>query len=267
MKTVVFNGKEYAKRIENEVAQKVRDLKNDFDITPKLVSILVGKNVSSVLYTKLKKQAAQRVGVKFKIKKFNSNTKASEIMKYITQNNLDDKTHGIMVQLPLPANLAQSTKHIVQSIAENKDVDGLREDRGFVHPTVKAILSALDIAVFSGKEKIVVVGSKGMVGSKLIKNYEAVGVDKNTKNLEKITKSADILISCTGVPNLIKKNMVKEGVLIIDVGAPKGDVDKGTYKKAKFVTPVPGGIGPVGISYLLENLAQAAYNQAIIHTS
>lgn len=250
--TIIFDGKKFAQEKEEELKAKVAKLKTK----PKLVSILVGKNPASVLYTNLKQKAAQRVGINFEIKNLPPTISAIELTKIISDLNNDEKVNGIMVQLPLPSTLKQKTDFIVNHIDKNKDVDGLTKNSPFMPATTKAV-----IRIIPNRElnRVVVVGSKGMVGKSVIKElknlkYNVVGVDQDEKDLKSKTQTADLLISATGVPNLIKPDMVSEDVAIIDVGSPTGDVDPSASLRASFYTPVPGGVGPVTIVSLLENL-------------
>ena len=257
---IIFDGNAFAKEKEKALKKRISKLK------PKLISILVGDDKASALYTKLKQKAAKRVGIKFEIKRFNSNVSKEKIVFLIKQLNKDKNVQGIMVQLPLPKRLRSEIQNILDSISPEKDIDGLTKNSPFIPATTKAIIRILGEAkekLREGKEKVVVVGEKGTVGKSVMKelknlNYDVTGVDIETEDLKSVTEKADILISTTGVPNLIKGNMVKDGVVIIDVGSPHGDVlFNEVIQKASFITPVPGGIGPVTIISLLENLIQA----------
>lgn len=261
---IVFDGKKFAKR-------NLESLPKDKGKT--LVSILVGNDKASEIYTKLKQKAAKSVGCKMEVRRFNENVDVTSIIRIIEVLNKDESVDGIMVQLPLPGKI-QNLKHKIQnSINREKDVDGMREDSDFVPATVKAVISIIQESLqFDGqarinksKDKIVVVGGEGSVGKALIANlrmYELTnvrGVDIETQNLKSKIQNADVVISATGVPNLIKGDMVKDGVVVIDVGAPKGDVEfESVSKKAKFITPVPGGVGPVTVACLMENLVVGA---------
>lgn len=270
MKVNFFDGKKIALEKEVELKKDVGRLRKK-GVTPKLVSIVVGDIRGGEFYQKLKKKAAQRVGAVVNIVSLKIDTSLKEIIEKIEFYNSNDKVYGVMVQLPLPENLKPKTNYLLNAIDPKKDVDGLREDSMFLAPAVKAILAALIEAsyVLSASSrlntglKIVVVGAKGFEGRKITRvlkemGYKVKGVDIETKDLKLITKKMDIVISATGKADLIKMDMVKEGCAVIDVGAPYGDVDKKVYKKAAFVSPVPGGIGPVTISMLLENLIEAA---------
>lgn len=264
----IFDGREFAKKKEELLKRKVEVLRQK-GITPKLVSILVGDDPASALYVSLKKKAAERIGAELQIISLSSSTSGEEIREKINEYSNDKKTHGIMVQLPLPKEIVNSKLSIINSIASNKDIDGLREESPFVPATVKAVLSILDEAASVlnldlDSKLFTVVGSEGMVGSRLISALAARGqkvekVDIGTTELTAKLLKADILVSATGVPGLIKGDMVKEGAVVIDVGSPKGDVafDE-VSEKASFITPVPGGVGPVTIVSLLENLIYSA---------
>ncbi len=267
MQTIIFNGRKYAAKKEEKLKEKVKQL-NKRGIRPKLVSILVGDNQASRLYISLKKQAAERVGVELEVKEFTSNVSSSKIVRKIENLNQDASINGIMVQMSLPDSLKPKTKEIVNKISLDKDIDALGKDSPFIQPTVKAILQLIKLAKGNRtKKKVVVVGAKGMVGRPLVKelrkeNYPVIECDKETKDLKLKTKKAGILVSATGVCDIIKGNMVREGAVVIDVGAPKGDVSfKEVAKKASFITPVPNGVGPLTIAYLIENLVLAAIMQ------
>jgi len=259
--TVIFNGRRWAELEESIIKNKVEELKRNYGIFPHLVVIMVGNDPASALYVSLKMKAAARVGIKFTAKFFEEETKASEIIKYIKKVRKDKNVHGILVQLPLPARLKKYKSRIIKTIPRKKDVDGLRGD-SYIHPTAKAVFDILTQASNIGKNSsIAIVGARGMVGSALVKLLEkekftiVFKCNSKTKNLAGITKSADVVISATGTPNLINKDMIKEGSVLIDVGSPKGDIDfESVKKKASFVTPVPGGVGPVTIYNLLSNL-------------
>ena len=270
MKDNLFDGKKIASEKEQELKKDVDRLRKK-GVFPKLVSIVVGDEGGGKFYQNLKKKAAQRVGAEVEIKNLSSSTSLSEIKDTIIKYNTDKKVYGVMIQLPLPENLKPKTNYLINIIDPKKDVDGLQEDSIFLTPVVKAVLAALVEASYvlsagsrlSAGLKIVVVGAKGFEGRKITRvlkemGYKVKGVDIETKDLKLITKNADIVISATGKADLIKTDMAKEGCAVIDIGAPYGDVDKKVYKKAAFVSPVPGGIGPVTISMLLENLIEAA---------
>lgn len=263
METKIFDGRAFAAKKEVELKREVTKLKAK-GITPKLVSILVGNDPASHLYVNLKKKAAERVGAEVEIKAFPENEDISNILDFIGSTNTNSSVHGIMVQLPLPEKFTDEDRDlIINTINSKKDVDGLRNDSHFLTPTVKSVLFALKEAsenIVRPDMQVVVVGHTGFEGGKIYKvltemGYEVDGVDSTTKDLKENTQKADILISATGSPRIIHGDMVKDGSVIIDIGAPKGDVVKEeVIGKAAFLSPVPGGIGPVTIVSLLENL-------------
>lgn len=268
---MIFDGREFASAKQNELAEKVSVLKKK-GITPKLVSIIVGENPVSVLYVGLKKKAAERIRCKMLIIRCKKEITKQELIKKIQNFSSDSKIHGIMVQLPLPANFSKEDRdEILETIDSKKDVDGLRKESKFVTPVVKAVLYALEegmktiLPLRVRPCKVVVVGATGFEGRRIYrvldsdKRFVIEGADSGTKDLGQKTKNAYVIISATGVAGLIKKNMIKDGSIIIDVGSPKGDIERNVYERAGFVTPVPGGIGPMTISCLLENLVEASF--------
>lgn len=260
----VFIGKKLSLAKEIELSEEISILRKEGKI-PKLTSILIGDDKASKLYLSLKKNAAERVGATVEIKEFPASVPSDQVIQLIEESNSDKKVHGIMIQLPLPMGLEHESKELINKIDPKKDVDGMRDDSPYLTPVVKAVLSVLkEVAKFFSHDlKIIVVGSKGFVGKKIVKvlkemGYPVSGVDLDASSLKQKIKEADILVSAVGKAGIISQNMVKKGVAVIDVGSPKGDVKKSVSKKASFVSFVPGGIGPVTVSYLLENLVEAA---------
>lgn len=261
----IFKGRKYAKNKEQKLKKRVIKLQKK-NVIPSLASILIGEGKESSLYLSLKKKAAARIGAKAKIVKIENKAEKEEIIEIISKLNSDNNIHGVMIQLPLPKRFSkQENDSILDSIDRKKDVDGLRKNSDYVAPAVKAVIRVLQegFNFISTNSKIVVVGSRGFIGSKIYEvlssiGYDVVGVDIETKNLKTKTLKADIVISATGKEGIIKRGFIKEGAIIIDVGFPKGDVEKEAYKSAIFSSQVPGGIGPVTIVELLENLVDAA---------
>jgi methylenetetrahydrofolate dehydrogenase (NADP+)/methenyltetrahydrofolate cyclohydrolase len=269
----IFDGKSFALNREQELRQEIEKLEKSGQV-PRLVSIIVGKDPASVLYVNLKKKAAERIGSKLEIVSFGEETSKKQLIEKIEKYNKDSLVTGIMVQLPLPKSYSKGDRReVLDSISLRKDVDGLRSDTYVVAPTTCAVLEILDEAInivrrnVDESTKFVIVGASGHEGTKITKSLNKkfsdfgvhiVKVDAKTKNLELATRGADVVISATGVPGLIKPDMVKEGAILIDVGSPKGDIQKQAYTKASFVSPVPGGVGPMTISCLLSNLVKFA---------
>jgi methylenetetrahydrofolate dehydrogenase (NADP+)/methenyltetrahydrofolate cyclohydrolase len=252
-----FNGRQLAIAKEAKLKEKVSLLKQE-GIVPELMSIVVGDDPASKLYVSLKKKAAEKIGAKLEIKKFQANTSTNQLIKLIKDLNNDESIHGVMVQLPLPDNFSKKDRdQIINSISTEKDVDGMRDDSSFLTPVVKVVIEVIQQAnkylPTDREANISVVGAGGFIGKKIVKVLKEMGYQ-----IKKETLQADILISATGEPKLIKKDMVKKGAVVIDIGAPVGDVDKEVHQKASFITPVPGGVGVVTITCLLENLIEAA---------
>lgn len=265
MKTIIFDGRVFAEEKKEELKIVVAGLKSR-GVSPHLASILIGNDEASALYVSLKKKAAEKIGAELDPYYLPENVKLSDVLMLIDSLNTDENIHGIMVQLPIPGELGQHKEEIIGAIDPKKDVDGLKDDSHFLHPTSKAATDILHEAEkelkLDGKGTVAVVGSTGMVGTPLVKElknegYKVLEADGKTENISSITKGADIVVSATGAPSLIRQEMVKEGVIVIDIGSPHGDFDPEVEKKAAFFTPVPGGVGPVTIACLLENLIDA----------
>lgn len=256
--SIIFDGRAFAEKKIKKLGEEAIKLKNQ-GIHPKLASILIGDDPAGRLYVSLKKRRAESIGIKMDVYYLKEKESLDDILTLIDVLNSDSTVRGIMVQLPLPSNFSKEDKEeIINSIKKEKDVDGLREDSPFVHPTAMAVLQVIEearlrLASARQAKTICVIGKTGMVGSALL------GEIKNTNyKLVENSEDADILVSATGSPNIIKANMVKKGAIVIDVGSPEGDVDSGVFRVAGFMTPVPGGIGPITISCLLENLIVSA---------
>lgn len=270
--TKVFDGRLLASKKEEVLKKKVLRLKEKRNLIPKLATILPGTDPASVLYVNLKKKAAERIGCEVEIFEVGERKQAEYIVRLIKSLNQDPPVHGIMVQMPLPLRMRKGRELIINTIAKEKDVDGLKEDSLFIHPTVRAVLEAIKKSKKKPPATVCVMGASGMVGKPLVKELEKQGYsvtacNSRTQNLMQKTQAADILVSCVGIPGLITGEMVRKGAAVIDVGSPKGDVNFDEVKgKASFITPVPGGIGPLTVSFLLENLVHSAYN-TLKHTS
>lgn len=243
-------------------AQRLEDLRlkiQGLQIRPKLVAVLVGNDPASETYVKMKAKRAQEIGIGFEVVRDE---------KLISKLNQDKSVTGIIVQLPLPANL--DSEKILQTIDPKKDVDGLTGKSQFLPATVKAVLIAIEKGFGRSLDffqslgmTVVVVGQGKLVGKPLADYLEKQGVnvircDINTRDLSVVTRHSDVLVVATGVSNLIKAEMVKPGAIVIDCGAPKAEVDSEAYKIAGSYTPVPGGIGPLTVASLLENTVEAA---------
>lgn len=261
----IFDGKKFAKNKEFALEKKVRKLHSQ-KIFPKFASILIGNDTASRMYVNMKKKRGEKIGIKVNLYKFPKSSLKEEVVRLIKKLNGDKLVHGIMIQLPIPGSLSKYKSEFVKMINPKKDVDGLKLDSQYFHPTSKAVYEILKFAEKKTRKKftnVVVVGATGMVGyplSKVLENngYNVIKCNSKTKDLKKKIKSADVIIGATGNVGLITKDHIKNGAIIIDVGSPKGDVDfEEVSKVASFITPVPGGVGPVTISCLLENVVEA----------
>lgn len=267
----LINGKKIAKQIETDLAEKVSQLK----VKPKICVFLLSDNPASALYVKKKKAAAERIGVDFELTKITPRgCDFKTIAKLIQQKNQDPSVTGIMVQLPVGKILDE--QQILESIDPKKDVDCLTAQNfgllaagtpRFLPATVKAVETILEKHEVEIKSKrAVVIGASNIVGKPLALELSRLGatvtlVRSTEKNLSEITQMADILISCVGRPGIVNGQMVKPGVVAIDVGTTKvngkllGDLDfDSVAQKASLITPVPGGVGPLTVISLLENL-------------
>jgi len=264
----IFDGKAFARRKEDELYHKIVKLGK----RPVIASILVGEEPASRLYVNLKRAAADRVGAEMDVYEFSSSISYNQLIKRISLLNEDKTVTGIMVQLPLPERLKGRTNEILSHIDFKKDVDGLRKNSPFMPAVVRAVIAILNEAKkkvkVNSNARIVVVGAKGAVGEKLVEvltkeGYKVRGLSRglSLEKFKKETLAADVLISATGQHGIIKGEHVSKGVVVIDVGSPKGDVDFAQVcQKASFITPVPGGVGPVTVVSLLENLLDLAVN-------
>lgn len=264
MKPIIFDGRKYAAEKEEDLKKKVLDLKSS-GIYPHLASIIVGDSPASEMYVSMKKKRAEAIGIQVSVYKVPVNAKLEDMVSLINFLNSDPDFTGIMIQMPIPGNLSKYEDEFIDLIDPKKDVDGLKKDTKYLHPTSKAVIEIINYALLQVKIQnfpptVAVVGATGMVGTPLVKELKNLGykvIECNTKtiDLQGSTLQADIAVSTTGIRNIIKEDMVKKGAIVVDVGSPVGDVDFDNVSKvASFITPVPGGVGPVTISCLLENL-------------
>src|SRR3989344_325014 len=265
-----IDGKEIANRIFSQLKKRVEKLKEK-NITPHLAIILIDKDPASVAYVNQKEIKGKDIGAKITVKNLSTNTTQQKLISTIEQFNNDNNVHGIIVQRPLPTSIDTNT--ISLAIKPNKDVDGFHPDSKFQSPIALAVLKILK-EVASLNQKIIVVGKGETGGKPIIKmlremNIEPLVIDTKTPNAEAIIKTADVIISAVGKPDVIKPEMLKRGVILIGVGLHKGNDGKlhGDYDEEKikniasFYTPTPGGVGPLNVAMLLENLATATENQ------
>ena len=273
MPAKIIDGKKIADRILNELKNRIKNLKQK----PGLALVLVGNSPASEIYVNSKEKMSKEVG--FYIERFDLDEKISEIelLKIVMELNQKQSIHGILVQLPLPKHMDENL--VTNSILPHKDVDGFTHvNLGYLFSGQEKIAPATALAVMkliesTGTEidgkNAVVVGRSNIVGKPvammlLEKNATVTVCHSKTKNLAEHTKKADILVVAVGKPKLITKGMIKEGAVVIDVGINRvngnivGDVDFDNVKEvAGFITPVPGGVGPMTIAMLMENTLKA----------
>ncbi len=280
----LIDGKKLANKIHAKVAKEVETLKSEKNITPGLAVILVGDNPASQAYVKMKAKACKEVGFYSIVHEMPDSITQDEIISTIEMMNNNPRIDGILVQLPLPKHI--DTTKILEVVDPKKDVDGFHPYNvgrmvtgldSFVACTplgVMEMFKEYDIEL-QGKD-VCVVGASNIVGkpmANLLVNANATVTTTHiyTKDLTSHTSKADIVIVGAGVPNLIKKDMVKDGAIVIDIGINKidsgklvGDVNfDEVAPKCSYITPVPGGVGPMTIAMLLANTLKSAKNRGL----
>lgn len=278
MQTKIIDGKKIAKQVRTQWKSRVAELRQK-TVFPGLAVIIVGNDPASRTYVNNKIRASEEMGLYSEVHRLDADISEAELLKKIALLNDDDRLHGILVQLPLPAHINENK--VLEMISVDKDVDGFHlynvgalVTGSTVFPPctpygVQCLLETLEVSV-EGKHAVVV-GRSNIVGkpmAMLLLNMNAtVSIcTSKTRNLAEITRQADILVVATGKPKMITGDMVKEGVVVIDVGINYlddgrlvGDIDfDSVYEKAGLITPVPGGVGPMTITMLLANTIRAA---------
>lgn len=275
----LIDGKKVSQHIREDVTTEVETLRNKSGITPGLAAVLVGDNPASEIYVRNKRKACEQVGIYSEEHRLSKETTQSELLSLIDTLNQDENIHGILVQLPLPEQIDSTT--ILRSVSPLKDVDGFHPENvgllvegnpRFVSCTPNGIMKMLDFynIEIKGKEAVVV-GRSNIVGKPtavlLLHRHATVTIcHSRTIRLDEVTRRADILVAAIGRPHFITGDMVKEGAVVIDVGINRnkegkliGDVDFEKVKeKASYITPVPGGGGPMTIAMLLWNTVESA---------
>ncbi len=288
MSAKIISGVEIAKDIREELKGEVTELKEKHDVVPGLVTILVGSDPASMSYVTAKGKTAHALGIYSEQIDLAPETGEEELLGLIDKYNKDDKIHGILVQLPLPKHINEG--RVLYAIDPEKDVDGFHPvnvgkmvlgEQCFLPCTPHGILEMLTRSgIETSGAEVVILGRSNIVGKPMANlmlqkrdagNATITVCHTRTKDTDFHTKRADIIIAAVGVPNLVKADQVKDGVVIIDVGVNRigksasgkailaGDVDFDAVKeKASFITPVPGGVGPMTITMLMKNTVQAA---------
>lgn len=270
---ILISGKELASEIKANVAAEVAKKRLKLSLSV----ILIGNDPASEKFVGIKRKACETAGIGFQLWRFTADNSQSEILKLINKLNRDKKVTGIVVQLPLPGDFVPN--EILQAIDPAKDVDGLTSTNlgkllkgldGLFPATPEGVINLLRYyqITLSGK-KVTVIGQSNLVGkplAQMLLNEDATVLIANskTKDLKSLTHESDIIISAAGVPKLIKADMISEGATVIDIGTTLvdgiivGDVDfDRVSKKAGFITPNPGGVGPMTVAMLLSNVLKA----------
>lgn len=279
----ILDGKALSAQIKIELAQKVADLKAS-GVEPALAVILVGDDAASHTYVNNKAKACEQCEIKSFVYKLAENTTQSELLALINTLNFDDSVDGILVQLPLPKHIDKAV--ILEAISVHKDVDGFHPfnvgllNTGFEGALlpctplgVVKLLKAYDINVEG--LNAVIIGASNIVGRPMATMLLNLGATVSvchikTRDLSLYTRQADLIVVAAGCAGLLRADMVKDGVIVVDVGINRlangklvGDVDfESVSKKASYISPVPGGVGPMTIAMLLENTLKAAQIRA-----
>ena len=274
----LIDGKETAKKIRIGLKEEVDELKKN-GINPKLAVIMVGDDKASAVYVRNKSKACEEIGIEFEEFLMDNTTTQKELISLINKLNNREDIHGILLQSPIPKGL--DIREAFNTIDYRKDVDGFNPinvgklsigEDCFISCTPYGVIKLLEEYNISTEGKrAVIIGRSNIVGKPLIqcllnKNATVTVCHSKTMDLEKITKEADILIAALGKPKFVTEDMVKDGAVVIDVGINRneegklvGDVDfENVSKKASYITPVPGGVGPMTIAMLMGNVVKSA---------
>lgn len=284
---IILDGKKTSSDIKNEIAISVKEIVSKGSRPPHLAAVIVGEDGASLTYVGSKVRACKRVGFDSTLIKLSDKISESELLLKVKELNDNDAIDGYIVQLPLPSHI--DTQKILMAVDPDKDADGFHPTNfgkmalnlpTFISATPYGIIELLDrYNVETSGKHTVVIGRSDIVGrpiSILMSRKSKVGnstvtlAHSRTKNINELTLLADIIISALGVPNFVTEDMVKDGVVVVDVGITRvkndskkgyeivGDVDyENVSKKASYITPVPGGVGPMTIAMLLKNTLQA----------
>jgi methylenetetrahydrofolate dehydrogenase (NADP+)/methenyltetrahydrofolate cyclohydrolase len=281
---ILLDGKKISNQIKEEIAAEVAEMKARGEKVPHLAAVLVGNDGASLTYVGSKVRSCKRIGFESTLKHLPEETTEEELLTLVKQLNQDDDIDGYIVQLPLPKHIDE--ENILMAVHPDKDVDGFHPTNfGKMALDMETFISATPFGIMEllkrydvdteGKHAVVI-GRSHIVGRPISILLSQKGKTANatvtlthsrTKDLAELTKQADIVVSALGVPNFLKADMVKEGAVIIDVGITRvpdetrergyyitGDVDfEPVSKKASYITPVPGGVGPMTIAMLLKN--------------
>ncbi len=275
----LISGKEVSKTIRSRIREEAQKLREDHGIQPGLAVILVGNDPASQIYVRNKQKACEEVGFHAFEYKLSENSTQEQLLDLIGVLNKDNKVHGILVQLPLPDHIDEQT--VIDTISAEKDVDAFHPmnvgkimigNYDFLPCTPAGVMELIDsTGVEIAGKNCVVVGRSNIVGKPMAmlllhRNATVTICHSKTRNLAEICAGADILVSAVGRAHFIKADMVKEGAMVIDVGMNHdeegklcGDVEFAEVEpKTSYITPVPGGVGPMTITMLMQNTLRAA---------
>ncbi len=274
----ILDGKKVSAKVRKNLKLEVDNLKKE-GVKPKLAVIMVGDDIASKVYVRNKNKACEEIGIEYEEFLLNTDTTMEELLNVIDNLNKNQNIDGILLQSPIPKHL--DINKAFRAILPEKDVDGFHPinagklsigEKCFVPCTPHGVVKIMDeYNIETEGKNVVIVGRSNIVGKPLIqcmlqKNATVTVCHSKTKNLEEFTKKADILIVAIGKQKFITENMVREGVVVIDIGINRneegkivGDVDfDNVSKKASYITPVPGGVGPMTVAMLMENVVEAA---------
>lgn len=274
MKTIIIDGKKMAEEIQNNLKATIQTLKRK----PKLAVILVGNNPASLIYVGNKKKIGENIGAETEVFHLSPVMTQDALIAFVEELNQNKEVDGILVQLPLPSHIDENK--VLSALSPDKDVDGLHPDnlgRLFISSTdlkpctplacvelIKSVVPDLEgkTALIIGRSRLV---GKPLAQMLLSENCTVIQAHSKTKNIEELSKIADILVAATGKPHLIHKSFIKKGAVLIDVGITRlenkkitGDIDfEDMHGIASAITPVPGGVGPMTVTMLYVNLLTA----------
>lgn len=275
----LIDGKEVSQSTREQIARGVKELVDKTGVVPGLAAVLVGDNPASEIYVRNKRKACEKVGIYSEEHRLDGSTTEQELLELVEKLNKDPRIHGILVQLPLPDQINEA--RILNAVTPLKDVDGFHPENvgllvsgnpRFISCTPYGIIKMLDFYNIDIKGmEAVIVGRSNIVGKPvsmlLLHRHATITIcHSRTKDLKSVTLRADIVVAAIGRANMITADMVKNGAVVIDVGINRkddgkltGDVDfEAVSKKASFITPVPGGVGPMTITMLLWNTLESA---------
>ncbi|MFZ9533975.1 MAG: bifunctional 5,10-methylenetetrahydrofolate dehydrogenase/5,10-methenyltetrahydrofolate cyclohydrolase [Candidatus Fonsibacter ubiquis] len=281
---MIIDGKKFARKLKFKLKKEIQSIKKKTRLTPGLTVILIGNHAPSEIYVRNKAISAKEVGINSKVLRFKNSISETKLISVIQKLNKDKKVHGILVQLPLPDHI--HGHKIIEEIDPRKDVDGFHPiNVGNLSSGKDSLISCTPLGCYlmiksirknlSGLNALMIgrsnLNGKPMVQLLLKEDCTVTIGHSKTKNLKELCKKADIVVVAAGRANLVKGDWIKKGAIVIDVGINRvkkkngykiiGDVEfKSVVKKAKAITPVPGGVGPVTIACLLNNTLKAFKN-------